>query len=211
MGNNLMILHQHSLKYIAYSFVAFVVLLMLDLELLSLVAFIFMAFSAYVFRNPEKLFLSHEQNSVTFPVDGTIISVEEIKDSEYAYKVDVKSSYFDISFLRTPFDAKVTSLNIVRGARLSADSKLYDNLNEYAELLFIDKNDNKMRVIHKLTRSFAPLFIDVSTDDEVMKSARYGAMLSGITSIYLPHSFKLNATVGNKVSASETLLGFYAS
>lgn len=211
MNNNLLIFNKHSLKYVGFSFLAFVIFLIIDLDLFALVTFAFMVFSAYVFRNPEKLLLSDEHNSVVSPVDGTIIDIEDIEDAQYAYKVDINSNYFDVSFLRAPFNAKVESLNIVRGARLGKNSKLFESLNEYVNLVFIDNNDNKIKVVHKLTRSFAPLFLDIAVNDALIKSSSYGVMLSGVTTIYLPHSFNLDTKVGNKVSASETLLGSFAS
>jgi phosphatidylserine decarboxylase len=83
MNSNLFILHQHSRKYIGFSFVAVILFLLLDLDLFALVTFVFMAFAIYSFRNPEKSFFSYEKNSVVSPVDGTIIAVEEIENSEY--------------------------------------------------------------------------------------------------------------------------------
>jgi len=211
MNNNLLIFNKHSLKYVGFSFLAFVIFLIIDLDLFALVAFTFMAFSAYVFRNPEKLLLSDEQNTLVSPVDGTIINIEDIKDAQYAYKIDINSNYFDISFLRAPFNAKVESLNIVRGSRLGKNSKLFESLNEYVSIVFTNRNDNKIKILHKLTRSFAPLFLDIVVNDAVMKSSSYGVMLSGVTTIYLPHSFNLDTRIGNKVSASETLLGSFTS
>jgi phosphatidylserine decarboxylase len=116
----------------------------------------------------------------------------------------------DVSFLRVPFDSRIESINLVRGARLSKKSKLFESLNEYAHLVFVD-NNNKMKIKHKLTRSFAPLFIDIALSDNVKQTTRYGLMLNGVTTLYLPSSFRLDVSVGNKVSASETLLGYFSS
>ncbi|WP_457743424.1 phosphatidylserine decarboxylase [Sulfurimonas sp.] len=211
MNNNLFILHQHSRKYVGFSFAVLIVFLFLDLNLFALVTFIFMAFAIYSFRNPEKSFFSYEKNSVASPVDGTIIAVEEIEDSEYSFKVDIYSSYMDVSFLRVPFDSKIESINLVRGARLSKNSKLFESLNEYAHLVLVDDNKNKVKIEHKLTRSFAPLFIDIALNDNVKQTTRYGLMLNGVTTLYLPSSFRLDVSIGNKVSASETLLGYFSS
>lgn len=209
MENNLFILHKHSFKYIAYAFVAFLVLSMLDLELLAIAAFVFMLFSAYIFRNPEKSFSSHEENALLSPVDGKLLSIQEIEDDTYGYKIEVESGYRDVSILRVPFNATVQKIELFKGTRVSKKSKLFEALNEYAVIELADEQENKIKLIHRLERSFAPLYIDIIEGEKVHKASRYGVMLNGVTTIYLPKAFKLNVNVGNQLSGSETLLGYF--
>ena len=208
MDNNLFILHKHAIKYIAYAFIAVILFLILDLGLLAVVAFVFMLLSAYVFRNPEKSIQDYEKNAFVSPVDGTVLDVEYLEDDIFAYKVTIASSYQDISILRVPYNAKIQNLTFVKGSRLAKDAKLFDALNEYASFELVDDDNHIVKIVHKLSRSFAPLFLDIKNNEELIKGERYGTMLSGITTIYLPKSFKLHLTAGTKVSASETLLGY---
>jgi len=208
MENNLFILYKHAIKYIAYASVAFVLFLILDLDLLALVAFGFMLVSAYLFRNPEKSVKDNEKNAFVSPVDGKVLDIEYLEDDTFAYKVTIASSYQDISILRVPYSAKVQNLTFVNGTRLAKDTKLFDLLNKYASFELVDDDNHVVKVIHKLSRSFAPLFLDIKKSEELIKGERYGVMLSGITTIYLPKSFKLHLTAGTNVSASETLFGY---
>ena len=207
-NNNLFILHKYAIRYIAYASVAFVLFLILDLDLLALVAFGFMLVSAYVFRNPEKVLQDYEKNAFVSPVDGKVLDIEYLEDDTFAYKVTIASSYQDISILRVPYSAKVQNLTFVNGTRLAKDAKLFDTLNEYASYELVDDANHMVKVVHKLSRSFAPLFLDIKSSEELIKGERYGVMLSGITTIYLPKSFKLHLTAGTTVSASETLFGY---
>jgi phosphatidylserine decarboxylase len=209
MQNNLFILHKHSFKYIAYAFAAFLLLSMLDLELLATAAFIFMLICAYLFRNPEKSFVSYEKNALVSPVDGKVVKIEEIEDDRYGYRVEIESGYLDVSVLRVPFESTLKEMNLVNGTRVSTKSKLFNKLNEYASLELADDNEHTIKLIHRLGRSFAPLYIDIYKDEKLQNRARYGVMLNGITTIYLPKSFKLNVNVGNQISGSETLLGYF--
>jgi phosphatidylserine decarboxylase len=209
MDNNLFILHKHAFKYVAYAFAAFILFSLLDLELFALVALLFFAVCVYVFRNPEKSIAVHEANAVLSPIDGKVVAIEELEDEEYAYKIVIESGYRDISILRAPLNAKVTELSTVRGARLSSASKLAPLLNEYATIEMQDNAKHRMKMTHRLTRSFAPLFIDISKDMELIKGRRYGVMISGETTLYLPASFKVNVERGSRVSASETLIGYF--
>jgi len=209
MNNDLFILHKHSFSYLGYSFIAFIVLLVLDLEILAFIALVFFLFSAFVFRNPEKALNNFEENALLSLVDGTVTKIEELDDAEYGYKLDITSSYMDISVLRAPFDAKVKSFDLTRGTRLSKYATKFSTLNENAALVFDNKSGENIKVVHRLTQSFAPLFIDTTVGSSLAKSSRYGVMLCGVTTIYLPKSFKLNVNVTEKVSASETLLGYF--
>ena len=208
MDNNLFILHKHAIKYIAYAFIAAIIFLILDLELLAIAAFVFMLFSAYVFRNPEKSIEGYEKNAFVSPVDGEVLNIEYLEDDMFAYKVTIASTYQDVSVLRVPYSAKVQNLTFVKGTRLAKDAKLFDALNEYASFELVDEDNHIVKVVHKLSRSFAPIFLDINNNEELIKGERYGTMLSGITTLYLPKSFKLQLTAGTKVSASETLLGY---
>ena len=208
-NNSLLLLHKHSWAYIAASFAVGVLLLMLDLELLALAAFGFALLSAYVFRNPQKLQQNFEKDAVLSPVDGTVVSVEEIEDAAFGYKVVVESSYFDISMLRAPVNASVIDIQCVKGTRVAKESKLFYDLNEHGSVTFEDEANRSVKIEHRLTRSFAPLFIDVLKYEAVEKGAQYGIMLTGETTIYLPKSFKLSVNAASKLSASETLLGYF--
>jgi len=209
MNNDLFILHRHSFSYLGYSFIAFIVLLILDLEILAFFVLVFFLFSAFVFRNPEKALNNFEENALLSLVDGTVTKIEELEDSEYGYKLDITSSYMDVSILRAPFDAKVKSFDLTRGARLSNNAKNFSAINENAVLVLENKSGQNIKVVHRLTQSFAPLFIDTTNGSSLSKTSRYGVMLCGVTSIYIPKSFKLNVNVTDKVSASETLLGYF--
>jgi len=210
MRNNLFIIAKSGWKYIFYALLVSFVFAVLDLELLSFIAFVAAFAFGYLFRNPERELPFFQANSLVAPSDGVVISVDEVEDKEYAYKIDIESSYFDVSILRVPMNAKLESITITNGTRVGKKSKLFYDLNEFAELVFVDENSNKIKVVHRLKQSFAPLDIDIIKAQELMQTARYGVMINGITSIYLPNNFRLNLNVGNEVKASETLVGYFS-
>lgn len=209
MSNDAFILSRHSFSYLGYSFIAFVVLLILDLELFAFFAFGFFLFTLFVFRNPEKQLNNFDENALLSLVDGRVSKIEELDDPEYGYRVQITSTYMDISVLRAPFDAKVKSVTLQRGARLSQNSQNFPLINENGALVLENESGKTIKVVHRLTQSFAPLFIDTAEGSSLVKTARYGVMLCGVSSIYLPKTFKLNVNVRDEVSAGETLLGYF--
>ena len=210
MRNNLFIIARSGWRYIGYSAAAFLLFSILDLEFLAFLAFAAMLLFVYVYRNPERQMPFYQQNSFIAPADGVVTAIEELQDSEYTYKVDIESSYFDVGVLRVPMNAKVASIKVVRGSRVGKNSKLFGLLNEYAELLFIDSANNSVKIVHREKRSFAPLDIDLVKEQELMQGARYGVMLNGVTSIYLKSNFRLNISVGQEIKVSETLIGYFS-
>lgn len=198
---------KNSLPYIAYSFAAFIIFLILDLEFLAVAAFGFMIFCVYIFRNPLREYFSVEERNVMSPVDGTVVKVDNLNDYEYMYKIVIDSGYLDVSILRAPLNAKVNLLRMQRGTRVSKKSKLFYDLNENIALSLVDSAGHNIKIVHRLKQSFAPLMLDIPKNNELVKFSSYGVMLCGMTEIYLPKNFKFNIEAGTKVLASQTVLG----
>jgi len=206
MKSNLFIIAKKGWLYLAYSISIFILLTIVDLEFFAFFAFLITLFFIFVFRNPERELVSFEPNSILSPADGIVSSITTLKESEYAYRVDIQSNYFDVSLLRSPMNATVESVITQEGTRVSQDSILFNDLNENSELVFIDENKNRVKVVHRIAQSFAPLCIDVIGKQALLQTSRYGLMLNGTTSIYLPSNVRVNVNVGNEVKASQTLL-----
>lgn len=211
MKTNLLPIAKEGFSYIAYSIGFFIVFSILDLQFLELIALVFLVFFTIIFRNPEREVSSFEKDSVLSPVDGTIVSIDELDGEEYSYKIKINTSYQDLGVLRIPMDASVASVLQVKGTRISIDDNLSHKLNEHTSLVFEDKNANKIKVVHTLKQGFCSIGVDISTDTQVRQSSRYGLMIHGITEIYLPQNFRLNVSSNDELKASISLLGYFSS
>jgi len=207
MRSNLFIIAQSGWKYVGFSLSFFLVFMILDLEFLAFLSFLFALVSVFVFRNPERELLSFEEKSILSPVDGVVSAITQLDDSEYGYRIDVQSSYIDVSLLRAPINASVESLKYHKGTRTSKNSKLFETLNENVEIIFVNNNKQKVKVKHTLSQSFAPLNVDIINSQTLLKTSRYGVMLCGLTSIYLPSHVRVNVNLANEIKASQTLIG----
>ena len=208
--NNLPI-SRHALKYMVSSFALFTLFWIIDFDLFAFISFIFIFVFAYLYRNPERELAIFEQNSVVSPVDGIISFIEELEDDEYAYKIEIEGNYLEIGILRAPIDGIVEKSVLQNGTRLPKSSLLCSAINENAELIFRNSPSNSIKIQHILTKSFISLDIDAKEGDKVRQSSRYGSMIHGHTNIYIPRNFRLNIDVGHKVTASQTLLGYFIS
>jgi len=206
MNNNLLPIAKEGWSYVAYSFIAFLVLGFLDLEFLQFFSFLTILLFLYIFRNPERQMPSFEKGGVISPVDGTITSIQELKDHNYSYKITIESSYFDVSILRAPIESSIKSIDILKGAKLSKLSNLSDKLNEKMELVFEDINSNKIKVTHQNILGFSDIKSDAFISKKFVQGSRYGVMTKGITSVYFPKNTKLDVATGMELKAGESII-----
>ena len=209
-ANNLLPVAKEGWKYLGYSLALSLLLFLVDLELLGFITFTIFIFFIYSFRNPERQLPVFEKSSVVSPSDGIVRAIVELEDSEYTYRVDIESSLLDVAVLRAPINGNVEAILQHNGTRVSNKSKLFSDINENVTLTFTDEESNSVKIRHTLKQSFSPLFIDVNSSDNIHQTARYGLMLNGITSIYLPRNFRINISVGKEVKASESLMGYFS-
>ena len=183
MRSNLLPIAKEGLKYIFCSIGFFVVFGFFDLDFLQFFAFIATIFFIFVFRNPEREILNFQESSVVAPCDGVISSIEELKDEEYAYKVEIDGSFFNVSLLRVPLVSTLEKVEVLRGARVSKFNALHVDINENATLIFKDKDDNTLKVNHRLKQSFKSLDIEIISSQHLNQGARYGVMVNGVTTL----------------------------
>jgi len=209
MKNNLAIIFPAGWRYITYTIFSFIIFWILDLDFLSSVSFIMMIILLFLYRNPEKQ-INNEQEAILSPIDGSIVSIEELKDNKYRYKIDIDTSSLNISVMHSVMNSSVKSIRIVKGSRLSKKSKLFELLNEHAIIELCDEKDNEIKIIHRLRQSISPLDIKLIPQQKLQKGDRYGIAIYASTSIYLPSSAHLNVNILQNVSAAETSLAFFS-
>lgn len=107
-------------------------------------------------------------------------------------------------------NSTLKSFTLKHGARLSQFETLAKNINENSQLIFEDVNSNKVKVSHMLKQSFDGIKIGVIENQQLSQASRYGVMINGVTTIYLPQNFRLNISIGNELKASETLIGYFS-
>ncbi len=210
MRSNLFPIAKEAWKYIAYSALAFVIFSILDIDLLQIVSFFLILFFIAVYRNPERETPMFQDNSVVSPVDGIVISIEELHSKEYAYKIEIESNYLNVAVLRAPLTSSIENIDMKKGAKLSTSNSLFKKLNEYCEIVFKDKNSNTVKVVHRLKQSFDNINVNTSPSQNILQGSRYGVMLNGVTTVYLPQNFRLNVNIGNELKASQSLIGYFS-
>lgn len=210
MKNNLFPISKEGWSYIGYSLGFFAIFSILDWEILQILSFVLIIFFLFVFRNPERELPSFDEKSVLCPVDGEVISIDTLKDSEYAYKVSIGSTYKNVGILRAPMNASLISVNKKHGTRLSLNNKLAMQTNENISIIFENTDTNKIKVLHTVKQSLCGVIVDIEQNKSITQSARYGIMVNGVTDIYLPSNFRLSLILGEEITASKSLVGYFS-
>jgi len=192
----------------------FIVLEMIDAEFLAFITFVAMVVVAAFYRNPERITPFYQEGSIVSVCDGKVVAIESVdnapKGKEPCYKITITSGYFDTSILRAPFESEVSVLEVRRGARLSSRSAGFALLNESARFGFKNENDNMVFVQHQLEQSFDDFNLQTQEGQKLLQGSRYGVMLKGVTTLYIPASSRVAVNVGTHLKAGETLVGYFA-
>ena len=210
MNKNLLPVAKEGIVYVAFCTIAVLALTVLDFEFLAFIGTIITIAFIYLFRNPVRSLPEFSANSVLCVSDGVVKSIEEINECEYTYKIEIDSNFLDVGVLRTPFNASLVKVVHKNGTKLSKNSELFLDLNEMAELVFEDSNKNRIKVVHRVKQSFAPLYLDAIELQNLRQTSRYGMMINGVTTLYFPSNFRVNVNVGNELKASESLMGYFS-
>jgi len=161
-------------------------------------------------RNPERVSNYTQEGSILSPIDGNVKEIISMDKSPIngkpGFEIIVESAYTDTAVLRAPISSKVYVERLQRGAMLPLNASCA-NLNERADLRFSSSVGDIM-VRHMLGSWARPLsFI---AEGDILQSQRYGFMLNGTSSIYLPSNSRVAIKEGMALTAGESVIGFFS-
>jgi phosphatidylserine decarboxylase len=176
-------------------------------KLLSLLALGAAAALVIASRNPVHSVSHFEKGSLTAPCDGTVRAIETEADGTVV--VEIETGCLNASVLTMPLEGEVVSFSLMRGARLPRKSPLFEQLNEKATMTLQSISGQTVTLNHSLYRAAAPLVMDIKESGKKFgRGARYGVLLQGAVRLELPASTRVAVNAGEKVTATETLLGY---
>ena len=195
---------------VPYGLFLLFVFLFIDVNIFTLLLLAVFAFLLYIHRNPERISNYTQEGSILSPVDGRvkdIISTQNSPiDGKPGFQVIIESAYIDTAVLRSPIKSKFSIDILQRGAMLRLNSS-YENLNENADIRF-SSTIGDVLVRHILGSWSRPLrFV---SEGEVLQSHRYGFMLHGETSVFLPSNSRVAIKEGMSLNAGESVIGFFS-
>lgn len=169
-------------------------------------------FILYFFRDPER-FIPERSDALVSPADGKVILIEDVSDTAFtqsqAYKVSIFMNVFNVHVNRIPCDGTVDRVIYTPGKFYSADSAQGAMHNEYCATILTTASGKKIAFVQIAGLIARRIVCWLEPMDTVLRGRRFGLIRFGSrVDLYLPKDTELKITVGQKVTAGETILGY---
>jgi len=173
--------------------------------------FLFLFFiTLYMYRNFERIPAEDDKMALLAPIDGNIVDISKVifQDGGEFLKLEIRKNIWDMSILRSPIHADISSTKRVHGLFINIENPLSKKLGE--------------RAILRLKSELQPMFIVItagifSRKIELFKSVgplkfaqRFGVLLDGSIELLLPIDTRIKVSLGDSVKAGESVLGYFA-
>ncbi|WER44896.1 phosphatidylserine decarboxylase [Cupriavidus sp. WKF15] len=162
------------------------------------------------FRDPPRPIPS-QPNAVLAPADGRIVSVEKAQDpyaGREALKISVFMNVFNVHSNRASVDGKVEKLEYFPGKFVNADLDKASTENERNAVVIRRAADGQIVTLVQVAGLVARrILCYTKVGENLSRGQRYGFIRFGSrVDVYLPPSARPRVTIGEKVSASSTIL-----
>lgn len=161
------------------------------------------------FRDPPREVPSN-RNAILAPADGRIVAVEKTQDpylEREAVKISVFMNVFNVHSNRSPVDGEVRDKWYFPGKFINADLPKASLENERNALWIKADNGADVTCVQVAGLIAKRILCHVSPGDHLARGQRFGFIRFGSrVDVYLPLNTKINVNIGDKVSATLTIL-----
>jgi phosphatidylserine decarboxylase len=161
------------------------------------------------FRDPARVIPRHP-NAVLSPADGRIVVVGKAQDpyaGREALKISVFMNVFNVHSNRAPVDGKIDNVQYFPGKFVNADLDKASLENERNALTITAANGQVVTCVQVAGLIARRILCYVKPGDSLARGQRYGFIRFGSrVDVYLPLTATPKVVVGDKVSATETIL-----
>lgn len=161
------------------------------------------------FRDPPRT-VPQQANAVLSPADGRIVVVEKTTDpyaQREALKISVFMNVFNVHSNRSPVDGKVETVQYFPGKFLNADLDKASVENERNAVVITAANGQTVTAVQVAGLVARRILCYIKPGDGLHRGQRYGFIRFGSrVDVYLPLTATPKVVVGDKVSATETIL-----
>ena len=161
------------------------------------------------FRDPPRT-IPQDANAVLSPADGRIVVVEKAHDpyaNREALKISVFMNVFNVHSNRSPVDGRIDKVEYFPGKFVNADLDKASTENERNAVVMTAVNGQTITFVQVAGLIARRILCYVNAGDSLARGQRYGFIRFGSrVDVYLPLTARPRVTVGEKVSATETIL-----
>lgn len=211
-GRNILIF---SLATVGFSFILHMLLknnyytLSFIALLIFIVGIIFIFFTIYFFRNPNRYILYQEDDPILIcPADGRIVDISEGNFEGYNKKISIFLSPFNVHVNWVPMDGKILDIKYKEGQFVAAYVPKSSLLNERNDIIIEHKDHGKILVRQIAGRVARRIICWIKKGDEVKSGQKYGMIkFSSRVDVFLPENVTLEIKLYQRVTGGKTILG----
>jgi phosphatidylserine decarboxylase len=175
----------------------------------SIPFWIIFAFVLQFFRDPGRE-IPQQTGAVLSPCDGRVIKVERTQDTygqRDAILVSVFMNVFNVHSNRSPADGTIQKIQYFAGKFVNADLDKASTENE-RNAIVLSTNDGHLITFVQVAGLIARrILCYVKVGDVLTRGQRYGFIRFGSrVDVYLPLTANVKVSIGDKVSATTTIL-----
>ena len=175
----------------------------------SIPFWIIAGFVLQFFRDPPRE-IPQDADAVLSPADGRIVAVERTQDpyaQREAIKVSVFMNVFNVHSNRSPVDGTVQRIQYFPGKFVNADLAKASLENERNALCIKTADGQDVTSVQVAGLIARRILCYVKEGDTLTRGQRYGFIRFGSrVDVYLPLSATVKVAIGDKVSATSTIL-----
>jgi len=168
-----------------------------------------LVFCVQFFRDPARP-IPDGANSVLSPADGRIVAIEPVRDpwlEREALKISVFMNVFNVHSNRSPVDGEVRQRWYHPGKFFNADLDKASTENERNALWLHTTTGHDVTCVQVAGLIARRILCYVDAGASLTRGQRYGFIRFGSrVDVYLPLKSRIKVTIGDKVSATTTIL-----
>ena len=177
--------------------------------ILATVAWIIALFVLQFFRDPARE-IPQQANAVLSPADGRVIKVERTQDpyaQREAILISVFMNVFNVHSNRSPVDGTIQKVQYFPGKFVNADLDKASLENERNAIVLQTNNGQTVTFVQVAGLIARRILCYVKVGDALARGQRYGFIRFGSrVDVYLPLTATVKVAIGDKVSATTTIL-----
>ncbi|MDR0666344.1 MAG: phosphatidylserine decarboxylase [Campylobacteraceae bacterium] len=167
-------------------------------------------FLLFIYRNPERIPAEDDPLAVIAPIDGKITEINRCMD-EFGKKslyIKIRSLPFDVSMVRSPAAAVLSSAKTTYGLFLPPYTKEALALNECVDIKCVKNSDN---FAMRLRAGVFSRKLYLSKDrGNIRAGTRIAFMVDGTVELFLPLEARIKLSIGDYVKGGESVMGYFA-
>ena len=179
----------------------------------SIPVWIIALFILQFFRDPPRE-IPQDADVVLSPADGRIVAVERIHDpyvQREAIKISVFMNVFNVHSNRSPVDGTVQQIWYFPGKFVNADLDKASTENERNAVWLKTSKGTDITSVQVAGLIARRILCYIKTGDVLTRGQRYGFIRFGSrVDVYLPLNASVKVSIGDKVSATTTILAVLA-